>query len=175
MGKTAVDNDYSDSVMICLRPAEEIVKTFVDLDACTEDADDLHITLLYLGSTEEAGGEQGRERLTRACYDMGLNSGYRGLSGKVNGWGNFINPDASVLIALWDIPGIAEFRTHLQNYCRAHAAKLRRDDHGFTPHMTIAYHDEPVKTLPQMPETEESHFTSIWLVWGEDWQEIGLA
>lgn len=174
-GMKTANNDFSDSVMICLKTPDDVNKILVDLDECTEDENELHLTLLYLGTIEEAGGDAAREKVLRGCYDMALNSGYRGLTGTINGWGNFVNPDSSVLIALWDIPGIAEFRTHLQRYIKSHGAPLREDNHGFTPHTTIAYGDDQFESLPKMPEFPESHFTSIWLVWGEEWIEVPLA
>lgn len=169
--------DYADYAMIALRPPEEVVKAIVDMDECTEKAEDIHLTLIYLGTKEEAGGPWGEERLYRGCYDFALHSGYRGLTAKMNGFGVFQNDDADVLVSLWDIPGIAEFRTRLKRYLTDHGATLREDDHGFTPHVTLAYSEDSVRRVPSVPRPlrdEPIIFGSFWLVWGEEWTEISL-
>lgn len=171
------DQDYSDFVMIALRPPKEVLKVFADMDECTEDIDDLHLTLYYLGTKAEAGGEAGRERLMRGCYDFSLHSGYRGLTGMANGFGCFMNDDSNVLVALWDIPGIAEFRTYLMDAIKRHRYQPRQDNHGFTPHMTLAYDEQqPFLQLPRLPEGNPDRVTfgSIWVVWGDDWTEVTL-
>lgn len=169
----------TDGVMICLVPDEAAVKPLLDLDETTEPADEAHITLLYLGSTQDAGGQQGKNRILVGMHDFAVNSGYRGLDGRVNGFGVFINEDERVLWAAWDIPGIAEFRTRLVDYLTKHRATIRQDNHGFTPHQTLAYlgeGDEAV-TLPQLPQNlpEKVIFGSITLSWGDEWQDVPLA
>lgn len=176
--KTAADEDYSDFVMVCLRPSEATRKVYADMEECTEDADELHITLYYLGTKEEAGGEAGRERLMRGCFDFALHSGYLGLTGTPNGFGCFMNDDTNVLISLWDIPGIADFRTYLMDTIKQHGYVPRQDDHGFTPHMSLAYDEEsPFLTLPRLPDgnPEKEVFGSLWVAWGEEWTEVTLA
>lgn len=171
-----VDNDYSDSVMICLQPEESVRKAYAGMDICEEDVDDLHITLFYLGTTEDCGGPAGQERLYRACYGHAI-SGAKALVGKVNGFGVFMNPDNDVLVALWDLPYIAEFRAALGDQCRLHGAEMREEDHGFTPHMTVAYDDDKIRELPEIPSggAAEQTFDSFWLVWGEEWTEIPVT
>jgi 2'-5' RNA ligase len=170
--------DYSDYVMVALRPREEVAKAVVDMDEYAEDPDDLHLTLLYLGTKEDCGGGWGEDRLYRGLYDFAINSGYRGLTGKMNGFGVFQNDDGDVLVSLWDIPGIAEFRTHLKRYLEDHGAKIRQDDHGFTPHMTLAYGEgKTFRSIPKVPSAlrgEDIVFGSVWLVWGDEWTEVTL-
>lgn len=171
-----VDNDYSDSVMVCLQPSIEVRKAYEGMEECTEDVDDLHLTLFYLGSIEDCGGEPGKERLYRACYGHAI-SGIEPLVGKANGFGVFMNPDSNVLVALWDIPYIAEFRAALGDQCREHGVPMREEDHGFTPHMTVTYNDDPIRTLPEIPSggKAEQTFDSFWMVWGEEWTEIPIV
>lgn len=180
MAKVAApETDHSDHVMIALRPPLDLRDTFASMRVCTEDVDELHLTLLYLGTTEDAGGEMGRERLYRACYGAAM--GYeRAVLGKCNGFGWFLNDDAHVLVSLWDVPYLSEFREQVVDQCIVHGVPLREDNHGFTPHMTLAYEDpdkEARRTIPQVPVggRAEVDFGSIWLVWGEDWQEIPLT
>jgi 2'-5' RNA ligase len=171
-----VTNDYSESVMIALRPDDAVCKAFAGMDECSEDVSELHVTLFYLGSTEDCGGEPGRERLFRACYGHAI-SEPRPLVGKANGFGVFMNPDSDVLVALWDIPYIAEFRASLGDQCRAHGVPMREEDHGFTPHMTVTYDDGRIRKVPEIPEggRAEVEFGSFFLVWGEEWNEITMV
>jgi len=168
-----VNNDYSDSVMLALRPDLDVRDCFSSLKVCTEETDELHITLFYLGSTEDCGGEPGKERLFRACYGHAI-SGVEPLKGKANGFGVFMNPDSDVLVALFDIPYVAEFRAALGDQCRAHGVPMREEDHGFTPHMTVSYNDDRIREVPDIPVGggAEQEFGSFWLVWGEEWNEI---
>lgn len=170
----AVENDYSDSVMIALQPDLDVRDCFSSLKVCTEETDDLHVTLFYLGSTEDCGGPAGKERLFRACYGHGIAS--EPLKGKANGFGVFMNPDKEVLVALFDIPYIAEFRASLGDQCRLHGVPMREEDHGFTPHMTVGYDDGKIREIPDLPVggRADQTFDSIWLVWGEEWTEIPL-
>lgn len=176
--KAEASETYAEHAMIALRPPEDVLKVIHDMDECTEEFEDLHLTLVYLGKIPDDTGDEGaKERLYRGLYDFALHAGYRGLTAKVNGFGTFSNPDGNALISLWDIPGIAEFRTRLLDYVKAHGYQPRQDDHGFTPHLTLAYEDDPVTTLPRLPDAlpDEVHFTSVWLVWGEEWTEVTLS
>lgn len=172
---TTASDTYADSVMVALRPSEATREAFAAMDECTEAVEDLHVTLFYLGSIDDLGGEMGKERLFRALYGFAINSGYRGLTGTANGLGVFRN-EQDTLIVLWDIPGIAEFRTHLGARLAEHGVPMRTEDHGFTPHLTLGYSDSKVSTLPDLPEGagEKEVFGSLWLVWGEEWTEVTL-
>ena len=101
-----------------------------------------------------------------------------GLTGVMNGFGIFQNDDKDVLVGLWDIPGIADFRTHLIERVKDHGASLREEDHGFTPHMTLGYDDGEFIEVPRVPASvrgKECRFDSVWLVWGEEWTEVTLS
>ena len=173
----AIENDYSDSVMICLKPSDEVLQTIADMDECTEDLSDLHLTLFYFGDSADIGGQPGLDRIHRGLYDFALHGGYRGLTGILNGFGIFQN-ESDTLIGLWDIPGISEFRTHLMAKIREHGVETRVENHGFTPHLTLAYDDAEILKVPRVPvalEGREERFTSVWLVWGEEWTEVTLS
>lgn len=175
LGAKVAAEDHSEHAMICLRPSEATRKVLADMDVTTEDVDDIHITLHYLGTLEEAGGEWGKERIYRGIYDFAIHSGYHSLTGKANGVGAFLNDDANVLITLWDIPRIAEFRTHLMEALVRHGHQPREENHGFTPHATLAYLDAKPDSLPVLPDLDEETFGSVWLVWGEEWTEVVLG
>ena len=168
-----IEKDYSDHVMIALAPPESAVQPLYDLDVATEDQSEAHLTLYYLGTVDEAGDQQ---RLIAAVQDFVVGS-HRSmpLTGKVNGFGTFANDDENVLWAAWDIPHIAEFRGSLVDYLEDNGVPLREENHGFTPHMTLGYSDEPITTLPRLPEgLPEVTFSSIAVVWGTDWTHVAL-
>lgn len=170
------DQDYSQSAMIALKPSETLRKVYADMHECTEDIEELHITLAYLGEFGTDIEFEQQDLFYRGLYDFALHAGYRGLTGKINGFGVFMNDDANVLVALWDIPGINEFRTHVIDYVTTHVGSIRQDNHGFTPHMTMAYSEEPILQLPRLPRSnpDEEIFVSVWLVWGDEWTEVTL-
>lgn len=167
-------------VMVCLIPEEHASIALMEGADSTEDFDEQHITLLYLGSTEDAGGDTGRERLHRAVYDFAIHSGHDVLEGKANGWGVFHNEGEdggteTVLVALWDIPGIAEFRAALKASLEAHGVPMRTEDHGFTPHQTMRYEDGALTVLPPpVTPAPESVFTHVVISWGEEWSSVAL-
>ncbi len=176
-GALAVEasEEHSDDVMLCLMPSEALRDALAGMEECTQPVEELHLTLRYLGDAlEDCGGEMGRERLYRAVYDFVLHAGYRGLTGVLNGFGCFLNEDGNALVGLLDIPGIAEFRASLMGYLDRHGFEPRQDNHGLTPHMTLAVSDTPPKAFPSLPSENPDRvvFTSVWIVWGEEWQEV---
>ncbi len=122
-------------VMLALVPPPAFVEALADPEG--EAADEHHVTLFYLGQPEDVG-EDGHNRLHSALLDFTAHSGYRGLTGSFGGFGVFPpspgSDGKSVLIALWDIPGGAEFRTWLGFYLVRHRVRLRQEEHGWIPH-----------------------------------------
>ena len=168
-------------VMVCLIPEEHATMALMEAADSTEEFDEQHITLLYLGSVEEAGGDAGRERLHRAVYDFAIHSGHDVLDGRANGWGTFNNVNETtgqpetVLVALWDIPGIAEFRAALKAALTDHGVPMREENHGFTPHQTMRYEDGTLTALPRpVLPAPESVFTHVVISWGDEWSSVAL-
>lgn len=178
LSTTAADSADTEGVMVCFDLRDSpTTKVLTDLDETDEPVENAHVTLFYLGSTADVGGPLGRERLYRACYDFAIHGGYSEVSGSVNGLGTFSNPDSHVLWAVWDIPGIAEFRASLGTYLASHGVPMRDEDHGFTPHQTLAYSDDPITSLPLLPASarDKVTFGAITISWGEEWQDVPFA
>jgi hypothetical protein len=164
-------------VMLALLPPPSFVEALADPDG--EPAGEHHITLHYLGrASDQPPGTQ--DRMHAALLDFTAHSGYRGLTGRFGGYGAFPpgpgSDDKHVLIALWDIPGGAEFRTWLGVYLHRHGVRLREEDHGWIAHETIKFTDGPVRELPEFPHDlpEQAVFGSIVLAWAGEWQHYPL-
>ncbi len=172
LGESSLDQP-SDYVMLALVPPPEFVRVLADPQG--EPAEEHHVTLFFLGTTEDVGGEEGRRRLEAAVLDFCAHSGYRGLTGRFGGYGVFPPSPGSdkkhVLFALWNVPGLAEFRTWLGRYLESHGVLRQQEEYGFVPHETIRYSDEPIRELPDMPEglPESAVFGAVYLVWAGDW------
>lgn len=77
------------------------------------------------------------------------------IEGVVSGHGRFYATDSSdakdVVYAVPSVPGLAELRNDVASALRAAGVSLS-DQHGWTPHITLAYLDETAK-LPALPKT----------------------
>jgi 2'-5' RNA ligase/phage portal protein BeeE len=124
-----------------------------------EPSGDLHITLAYLGDKNDAPQNfltpfDKPNRLKQAIASVASEN--IPLSGTVAGIGRF-NPEEdgglTPVYASVDIPGLSEFRTRL-------VAAIEREhyfvakNHGFTPHITLAYIDAdapmPIESVPAL-------------------------
>lgn len=138
------------------------------IDACapTAVAPD-HVTLVYL-TPDASALDTRKSALIRliadtACYTPPI-------EGVVNGFGRFAaaeGDDTSALYASVDCPALPSFRQRLWDAaCLAGCAPVA--EHGFVPHITLAYLpiDEatPSLDLPAIP----LRFGSFALVWGDE-------
>ncbi len=113
-----------------------------------ESVETLHLTLAYLGKTPELPGdvrERAAKALDRATAD------FPPMRGKISGVGRFAGSKTSdgmdVFYASFDAPLLSEFRERLVSELRIEGV-APKSDHGFTPHITLAYVD-PKKDLPR--------------------------
>lgn len=171
----------STGVMVALVPPDDVAGVLMEAAGAVEGItlepeSEQHLTLLYLGDTADVD----RDILLSTVAEFADHGGWRGLQGHPNGWGIFANDNRgeteNVLVALWDIPFIAEFRADLYN--AVHGAGLPVvNNHGFTPHETMAYSDEPLTSLPPFPTDQVSDvtFAEVIVAYGGDWQRYPLS
>lgn len=138
------------------------------------DPDTMHITLAYLGDTTDMDDED-RERLSWAVTEFAREADP--LEGVVSGVGRFNNDDGSGVNALYasvDAPDLPEFRQKLVSHLMTRGFEVAKN-HGFTPHITLAYMpvDKPAPPMT-LPETR-LQFDRIVFAWGGDWQVIKLG
>lgn len=169
----AVSPDYSGSVMVALYPSAQVAAELSVEGGLP--AEEMHITLCYLGDDLAA--------LDRPAIESALKefvSGRSTVESVANGVGMFhvveldgAEDDQFAQILLLDIPGINEFREDLRS-ALLDAGAESYENHGFTPHMTLAYWPEAPRELGEPPMTEIS-FGSIWLAWGDERIEYPLG
>lgn len=146
----AVDGPH-DGVMVALFPSTETARKLAVQGG--EKANQLHVTLAYLG---KAGALDGDAPTTLQTLVEDFAKRHGPLSGEISGVGYFKNPDGVVTYASVDLPDLPDFRQSLVDYLDAAGLPVSKD-HGYTPHMTLAYED-----LPGLrPNNEPLVFTAI--------------
>lgn len=138
-----------------------------------EPADDLHITLAYLGDMEEQPEDDllrphtSPEKIREAIELVAADS--KPIAGRITGLGRFTpaETDEDPIIALVDVPGLVELRTMLVEFIEA-AGYFIANDHGYTPHITLAYIPQdapmPIESVPALP----LDLNTVWLCVGEE-------
>lgn len=169
-------SDVSDtSAMIALYPPGDVAAVMA-LSGDFSDRlppSDLHITLAYLGP--EATLELDREAVEAAIAPLAAVSAP--LEGWVSGIGRFsagypAGQDAWPLYASIDLPTLPEFRQKVVANLAAAGIPHARN-HGFSPHMTLAYvqeGDEPAAAalLASGLAPVGLRIGSVVLAWGKD-------
>lgn len=116
-------------------------------------AEDLHITLALLGDVADIPVAR-VPMVQRALRELAGN--HRALQGHIAGVGRFdAQPgERPALLALPDIPGLSELRQGIVS-CVQDVLVSVNQEHGYTPHITLAYLepgvDMPVLELPALP------------------------
>jgi len=141
--------------MIAWYPPEDVAKQLAVEGG--EAPEELHLTLGFFPDAEALDREQVGDCMRRACQDGGP------LEGTVGGIGRFTGSPTSdgkdVLYASVDAPRLEEFRQSLVEDLELAGFPISKE-HGFTPHMTLAYLDpeaaSPVSRLDPVPITIDS-------------------
>ena len=158
----------TDGVMVCVRPPEHICQALVGLG--TEDFDNLHVTLAYLGKTD------GVDRGLLIDVVAEVAKMFPALMGKVGGFGVFLNGDENVLVALIDSPGLEDIQVHLSDALQLDGLPVHQD-HGYQPHLTLAYGED----VPDVPEEVPADAAGAWPIaelivsYGAEWVPIPLS
>lgn len=138
-----------------------------------EETTALHVTLVYLGSTAVDDLDRNLVEAALLVYAAGAEP----FDAQVSGVGRFTpgfpaGQQAWPLYASVDSPALPEFRAKLLEVLDAAGFELEQD-HGFSPHITLAYVEPPLETtavtvltrgVPPWP----LHFDTIVLAWGSD-------
>jgi len=172
IGIPAKDADHQDGIMIAFKIPPVIAQHLIALakgaglpEDCLMPVDEMHVTLAYLGSTDDPGWMPDEEALESELTKFA--QGWPALSGTLNGIGRFMDaPDKDCIYLNFDCPDLPRFRQALVAFLKgADADPL--ETHGYTPHMTLAYIDKemPTPTIPLQPVPVT--FDSLWESYGE--------
>lgn len=137
-------------------------------DEYGETAADLHITLVYLGEVDDYLAEF-RDEIAAVIERVA--GEFPPIKGEVSGYGVF-NGTMPVVYASYDSPDLSAFRQALWDGLKDYPIKLP-NDHGFDPHITLAYADVKGKDIfiPTMPAS----FEAVSLVWAGERKDFPLT
>lgn len=126
-------------VMIALYPSRDLAEQIVSLPGVETPADQLHVTLCFCGDANVLSDIEIAAAILAAQSISRVNDP---LVGSLGGVGRF-SAGASLdgkdpVYASVDIPGLDRLRANLVAAAEAFGATVSKD-HGFTPHMTLAY------------------------------------
>lgn len=171
-GLTAAGAQTHDGIMVAIYPTSEVAQVLAGGGPDDEPAEELHVTLAYLGTTDEFTPEE-----IEKAYEVlqNLPTRTRPLEAHVQGVGTFVAPDGNN--PHWysvDAVGLAELRTDVVLALEAVGVEPRVD-HDFTPHMTIRY-GGPEVLIDQIPDGGDETWPvdSIFFVVGGERREIPL-
>lgn len=169
-----VDADASTGVWIALKVSPDVANQLA-LDEAGEPADELHLTLAYLGDVNEFTTLQ-LAKVVVAVEDCTRWS--PPLSGVVSGVGRFDGEvgegPSDVIYASVDMPGLTALREALVNRIRGAGATID-EKHGFDPHVTLAYVEREYATPDVQLGGIPIRFSSVCLYIGENEVEVALG
>lgn len=144
-------NPEPQGVMVALYPDDAVAHALA-VDG-GEPATDLHVTLAFLGTVDDVGDPGPLRDLVEAFAADSFE-----VTGEVSGLGRFdgTGPEGDPFYASIDAAELPDLRTDLLDELEAAGFTVRLD-HGFTPHITLAYLDPdaetPLDRLEAMPVT----------------------
>jgi GNAT superfamily N-acetyltransferase len=165
--KEADGADYN-GVMVALVPPQEVCEGLA-VDG-GEPIDNMHITLVYLGGKDDHDEEN---LAMLPDYVQAWARTQKPLTARVGGVGTFVNPAEHVLWAAVDIPHGTVFRDSLVTFLEGRGYTIRHD-HGWTPHLTMAYGNTHFRFLPKI-EPAEWEVTEVWCCVGGNWKPFSLG
>jgi len=170
-GVTMMHNENENSAMIALRIPdvlrEELQKEYPIMS--DETRDDLHITLAFLGDYRTLN----MQKVAWALADFTENA--RPIKTTLQGVARFVSGnETDPIVALFDSPEFPAFRQSLTDALDQHGIPYHRE-HGFIPHMTLAYVPKDDKTQVDVGQLLEMNFSEVHLVVGGQWIGFGLG
>lgn len=162
-------------VMVALMVPPDVAQRIVALDGVTEPAEQLHLTLCFLGDSTETPLSNNQERVLAAVRDWALRSG-QPVEGTINGVGRFYNAESDGTNAVYlapDLPALPALRQSLVEAID-HAGFDYAQNHGFTPHITVAYVPEGAPT-PDIHVEAPIRFDRVTLAWGDAQYDFPLG
>lgn len=140
-----------------------VEKLGFESNAKLESNDDLHITLIYLGKADALADK--KDLIESVIENFAQNNAP--IKGKIQGVGCFSGDgETKPFYASYDSPELPILRQSLFDAIES-AGVVMEQNHGFTPHITLAYLDAN-DDLPNISVPEiDVEFTQITLAWAE--------
>jgi HK97 family phage major capsid protein len=159
-------------VMVAFLIPDEIARQLRQIPAGTDSApvDLLHITLAYLGDATEIAEQ--KSAIIQAVTAFAQSQ--PPLAGMINGTGRFVDQDPGAVYLNFDSPALPDFREDLMD-ALAGASCQPNAEHGFTPHITIAYIPASAPTPDIALQPMVVAFGSVALCWGDEILAFDLA
>lgn len=154
--------------IVCLVPDAETAAALAVEGGLTPDQ--LHLTLCLFGDTNALGPVQRAEALlairdAAACCAP--------LAGEISGIGRFTNGEQDVIYASLDAPALSELQDHICDALEAAGFDIA-DDHGFTPHFTLAYVESGMPSPIEIVEARPVRFEAIGIWFGPEHISVPL-
>lgn len=162
-------------VMLALYPDAAARRIISATPGVTEPAEDLHITLCYLGKTDETALAQNKAALIDALQRWAREQPGP-LRGEVNGLGRFYtikDGDTNPVYLAPDLPGLPQLRQSLVNQIAASGLDYNQE-HGYTPHITVAYVPQDAPT-PAIRVVTPLTCAAVTLAWGDEHHQFPLG
>lgn len=152
--------------MVALYPPPEVAEALVDFGS--EPVDELHVTIVYLGTVDEL--DYTADDVVAALAGLSADS----IQATVSGLGRFALEDGNeATYASVDAPGLNSLHEQVRSALTA-AGLSHHTNHGFTPHITLAYH-APGEGPTAMPPTKSWTATDLHVVWAGDHHSVLFA
>jgi 2'-5' RNA ligase len=172
---TPDDHEEQTGIMVALIVPEGDAADIMLTDFPTAlPASELHLTLAYLGKTEEVDDEGAYyANVLEALRDVAAQ--HDTLNGVVSGVGRFSIPgDADAFYYSFDAPELPELRHDLVTALEEAGIDVNRD-HGFTPHITICYLKEGEESPIRRAESKVLAFENLTFCYGDQRLNIRLG
>lgn len=163
---TGPDGDRPKGLMVALAPSMTLARELAQHG--TESPDQLHVTLAYLPAEFQP---KGAAALLPEVVERWAQQQVP-LEGVIAGPGTFVNPDSHVLYLSVDVPGLPEMRQDLVQMLEANGLVVAKN-HGFTPHLTLAYSNTHIRFLPKVPR-HPFPVSEVWACTGPTWEAFRL-
>ena len=162
-------------VMVALYPDGAAAKQIAAQKGVTEPLDQLHLTLAFLGDSTETALATNKAKVIAAIKQWAAHKG-QPLKGTMNGLGRFFHSEDDNTNAVYvspDVPGLPEMRQSLVEWIEQSGFDYAQN-HGFTPHITVAYVPLDAPTPPIRVESPIA-FNQVTLAWGDERYDYPLG
>lgn len=177
----SVDTQQNTGMMLAFYPSPAVADALSKLG--DQASSDIHLTLAYLGDTQDAVTNGLRPNTSpfkiRDALQM-FASSHAPMDGIIQGLGRFTSvPDGDLtpVYASVDAPGLAKFRSDLVELVQG-TGYFVAQDHDFTAHCTLQYIDAdapmPDITLPSNPSLP-FRLDTLWLIVGNKRYSFSLG